>query len=75
MIPRGTTLEFEYLGEFEMEIKIILGHELGAHMRFIHEKTKRPKISCYCTFKTPNIGNRISDIPFNVLCTYGYQRM
>ncbi len=48
---RGTTFEFEYLGEFEMEIKNILGHELGAHMRLIHEKNQRPKISCYCTFK------------------------
>jgi hypothetical protein len=51
MIPRGTTFEFEYLGEFEMEIKNIWGHELGAHMRLIHEKNQRPKISCYCTFK------------------------
>ncbi len=51
MIPRGTTFEFEYLGEFEIEIKNILGHELGAHMRLIHEKNQRPKISCYCTFK------------------------
>jgi hypothetical protein len=51
MIPRRTTFEFEYLGEFEMEIKNILGHELGAHMRLIHEKNQRPKISCYCTFK------------------------
>jgi hypothetical protein len=38
-------------GEFEMEIKNILGHELGAHMRLIHGKKQRPKISCYCTFK------------------------
>jgi hypothetical protein len=30
MIPPGTTFEFEYLGEFEMEIKNILGHESGA---------------------------------------------
>jgi hypothetical protein len=51
MIPRGTTFEFEYLGEFEMEINNILEHELGAHMRLIHEKNQRPKISCYCTFK------------------------
>jgi hypothetical protein len=36
-----------------MEIKNILGHELGAHMRFIHEKNQRPKISCSCTFKGP----------------------
>jgi hypothetical protein len=51
MIPRRTTFEFDYLGEFEMEIKNILGQELGAHMRLIHEKNQRPKISCYCTFK------------------------
>ncbi len=51
MIPRGTTFELEYLSEFEMEIKNILGYELGAHMRLIHEKNQRPKISCYCTFK------------------------
>jgi hypothetical protein len=43
MIPRGTTLEFEYLGEFEMEIKNILGHESGAHMGLIHEKTRGQK--------------------------------
>ncbi len=49
MIPRGTT--FEYLGEFEMEIKKIFGHESGADMGLIHEKNKRSKISCYCTFK------------------------
>jgi hypothetical protein len=51
MIPRGTTFEFEYLGEFEIEIKNILEHESGAHMGLIHEKNQRPKISCYCTFK------------------------
>jgi hypothetical protein len=38
MIPRGSTFKFEYLGEFEMEIKNILGHESGAHMGLIHEK-------------------------------------
>ncbi len=43
MIPRRTTFEFEYLREFEMEIKNILGHELGAHMRLIHEKTRGQK--------------------------------
>ncbi len=51
MIPRGTTFEFEYLGEFEIVIKNILEHESGAHMGLIHEKYQRPKISCYCTFK------------------------
>jgi hypothetical protein len=51
MRPRGTTFELEYLGEFEIEIKIILEHESGAHMGLIHEKNQRPKISCYCTFK------------------------
>jgi hypothetical protein len=52
MIPLRTTFEFEYLGEFEMEIKIILGHESGAHMGlFFEKKNQRPKISCYCTFK------------------------
>ncbi len=45
MIPRSTTLEFEYLDEFEMEIKNILGHESGAHMGLIFEKTKGQK-SC-----------------------------
>jgi hypothetical protein len=50
MIPRRTTFEFVYLGEFEKEIKNILGHELGAHMRLIHEKNQRPNFSCYCTF-------------------------
>jgi hypothetical protein len=51
MIPRGTTFEFKYLGEFEIEIKNIFEHESGAHMRWIHEKNQRPKISCCCTFK------------------------
>jgi hypothetical protein len=55
MIPRGTTFEFEYLGEFKIKIKNILGNELGAHMRLIHEKNQRPKISCYCTFNVNNI--------------------
>ncbi len=45
MIPRGTTFEFEYLSEFEIEIKNILEHESGAHMGLIHEKNQRPK-SC-----------------------------
>jgi hypothetical protein len=51
MIPRGTTFEFEYLGEFALEIKNILVRKSGAHMGFIHEKNQRPKISCYCIFK------------------------
>jgi hypothetical protein len=55
MIPRGTTFEFEYLSEFEKEIKNILEHESGAHMGLIHEKNQRPKISCYCTFKVNKI--------------------
>jgi hypothetical protein len=36
--PR-TTFEFEYLGEFEIEIKNILEHESGAQIGLIHEKT------------------------------------
>jgi hypothetical protein len=51
MISRRTTFEFEYLGEFKIEIKNVLEHESGAHMGLIHEKIRRPKISCYCTFK------------------------
>ncbi len=43
MIPRGTTLEFEYLGEFEMKMKNILGHESGAHMVLTHEKKPEAK--------------------------------
>jgi hypothetical protein len=43
MMPRGTTFEFEYLGEFEMEIKNILGLESGAHMGLIHEKNRGEK--------------------------------
>jgi hypothetical protein len=46
----GTTFEFEYLGEFKMDIKNILGHESAAHMGLIHEEKQRPKISCYCIF-------------------------
>ncbi len=51
MIPRGTAFKFEYLGEFKMDIKNILGNESAAHMGLIHEEKRRPKISCYCTFK------------------------
>jgi hypothetical protein len=51
MILLGTTFEFKYLGEFEMELKNILGRESGAQMGLIFEKKQRPKISCYCTFK------------------------
>jgi hypothetical protein len=43
MIPPGTTFEFEYPGEFEMDIKNILWHESGAHMGLIHEKNKGQK--------------------------------
>jgi hypothetical protein len=43
MIPCGTTFEFEYLGEFKMDIKNILGHESGAHMGLIHEKNRGKK--------------------------------
>ncbi len=43
MIPRGTTFEFEYLGEFEIEIKNILEHESGSHMGLIQEKTRGQK--------------------------------
>jgi hypothetical protein len=62
MTPRGTTFEFEYLGEFEIEIRNILGHELGAHMRLIHEKSQRPKISCYCSFNKGKVCMRGSQI-------------
>jgi hypothetical protein len=49
MIPCGTTFEFEYLGEVEIEIKNILEHESGYWI----DSWKKPvaKISCYCTFK------------------------
>jgi hypothetical protein len=35
--------QFEYLSEFEMKIKNILGHESGAHMGLIYEKTRGKK--------------------------------
>ncbi len=38
MIPCGTTFEFEYLGEVEIEIENILEHE-----SLIHEKNQWPK--------------------------------
>jgi hypothetical protein len=43
MRPCGTTFKFEYLGEFELEIKNILGHESGAHIGVIHEKYRGQK--------------------------------
>ncbi len=52
LIPRRTTLKFEYLREFEPEFENFLGYELGVHMGSIYEKNQGPKTSCYCTFKT-----------------------
>jgi hypothetical protein len=43
MIPGGTTFEFKYLGEFEMEIKNILKHESGVYMGSIREKKPEAK--------------------------------
>ncbi len=43
MIPRGTRFKFEFLGEFEIEIKNILEHESGTHMGLIHEKKPEAK--------------------------------
>ncbi len=66
MIPRGTTFEFEYLSEFKMEIKNILGHELEAHMGLIYEKNQRLKISCYCTFSAPKgLGAHLAVLKYN----------
>jgi hypothetical protein len=45
MIPRGTTFKFEYLGEFELEIKNILGHESGVAMGLIQEKPEAKSMS------------------------------
>ncbi len=38
LIPRRTTLKFEYLREFEPEFGNVSGYELGAHIGSIHEK-------------------------------------
>ncbi len=43
LIPRRTTLKFEYLWEFEPEFENVLGYELGAHMGSIHEKNPGAK--------------------------------
>jgi hypothetical protein len=43
LIPRRTTLKFEYLQEFEPEFETVLGYELGAHMGSIHEKKRGQK--------------------------------
>ncbi len=43
IIPCGTTFKFEFLGEFEIEIKNILEHESGAHMGLIHKKKPEAK--------------------------------
>jgi hypothetical protein len=50
LIPRRTTLKFEYLRELEPEFENVIGFELRAHMGSIREKNQGPKISCYCTF-------------------------
>jgi hypothetical protein len=47
---RGTTSKFECFPEFKSEFENNLGYESGIHMGSIHEKNKRPKISCYCPF-------------------------
>jgi hypothetical protein len=71
MILRRTTFAFKYLGEFEMEIKNILGHESGAHMGLIHEKNQRPKISCYSTFN-PCLFDYSTNI--SILCSSATKR-
>jgi hypothetical protein len=70
MIPRGTTFEFEYLGEFKIEIKNNLEHESGAHIGLIHEKNRRPKISCYCVFKPGTFFGKFNIEEFGVLQTW-----
>jgi hypothetical protein len=43
LITRRTTFKFEYLRELEPEFDIILGHESGAYMGSIREKTRGQK--------------------------------
>jgi hypothetical protein len=38
-----SNFKFEYLGEFETKFKNILGHESGAQVGLIHEKTRGKK--------------------------------
>ncbi len=40
LIPRRTTLKFEYLREFEPEFENASGYDLGAHMGSIYEKNQ-----------------------------------
>jgi hypothetical protein len=35
-----SNFKFEYLGEFETELKNLLGHESGAQVGAIHKKTR-----------------------------------
>jgi hypothetical protein len=51
MIPRGTTFEFEYLGEVKMNINNILGNESAAHMGLIHEENGGPKSCAFVPLK------------------------
>jgi hypothetical protein len=46
-----SNFEYEYLGEFETELKNFLGHESGAQACSFDGKKQRSKISCYCPFK------------------------
>jgi hypothetical protein len=46
-----SNFEFEYIGEFETELKPILEYESGAQVGSIGRKNQRAKISCYCPFK------------------------
>jgi hypothetical protein len=49
-----SNFEFEYLSEFVIEFKNILGYESEAQMGLIDEKNQKSKISCYCPFKAVN---------------------
>jgi hypothetical protein len=73
--PRGTTFKFEYFREFKSEFEKNSGYESGIHMGSMHEINMRPKISCYCPFKSDkiffDIGSSyklldVADIIFNV---------
>ncbi len=51
----NSSFEFEYLREFEIEFKNILGYEEGVQIGSINGKIQRLKISCYCPFKVKTV--------------------
>jgi hypothetical protein len=51
----NSSFDFEYLREFEIEFKNILGYEDGVQIGSINGKIQRLKLSHYCSFKVNTV--------------------